>query len=131
MTDQKINKRTLKEFGVLIGIGIPLMFGFIMPFITGHPPRTNFIYFGILSLILSIVAPKFLLYPYKIWMKLGFILGWINSKLILGLIFITILLPISLIMRMTGYDPLRFKKTNLDSYREITKNKIINFEKLF
>ena len=131
MTNQKINKKILREFGLLIGIGIPLMFGFIMPFITGHPPRTSFIYIGISSLLLSILAPKSLIYPFKIWMKLGLILGWINSRLILGFIFISILLPISFIMKMIGYDPLRIKKRNLYSYREIIKNKTINFEKLF
>ena len=51
-------------------------------------------------------------------MKLGFILGWVNSRIILGLVFIIVLLPIALIMRVIGYDPLKIKVNEEKTYRE-------------
>ena len=59
-------------------------------------------------------------------MVLGHILGWINSRILLGLVFILILIPIALIMKVLGYDPLRqnFKKKFLISYRELKSNKV-------
>ena len=64
-------------------------------------------------------------------MQLGHILGWINSRIILGLVFIIVLQPIALIMRISGHDPLRIKKSNQKSYREIKANKKTNLQKIF
>ena len=74
----------------------------------------------------------FLYYPYKLWMKLGHILGWVNSKVILGLVFILVLQPIALIMKSFGYDPLQKKKDlNTTTYREIRSNFKIDLRKIF
>ena len=57
-------------------------------------------------------------YPYKICIALGYIMGWFNSRIILGVIFIVILQPIAFLMRIFGYDPLRLNQKNRKSYRE-------------
>ena len=54
-------------------------------------------------------------------MSLGNILGLINSRLILGIVFFLILQPIALFMRIIGYDPLRKKRLLKKSYRENKK----------
>jgi len=51
-------------------------------------------------------------------MRLGHALGWVNSHLILGAVFLLVLQPIAAVMRLTGYDPLRKKRSGLASYRE-------------
>ena len=86
---------------------------------------------GLIFCLFGILKPEFLFYPYKAWMKLGNILGWINSKLILGIIFIFVLEPISLIMKITGYDPLRLKKSNKISFREDKSNHKIDLNRIF
>ena len=58
-------------------------------------------------------APRLLPYPEKKgWMILVNTLGWVNSRLILGLVFFILLQPIAHIMliRLTVYDPLRIRK---------------------
>ena len=105
-----IQKKTLKEFGFLIGFTFPFLIGWILPLIGGHSFRTWTLYIGIPSLILAITKPSLLLYPYKAWMKLGHILGWLNSRIILGLVFLIVLQPIALIMRIFGHDPLKQKR---------------------
>ena len=64
-------------------------------------------------------------------MKLGHILGWLNSRIILGLVFLIVLQPIALIMRIFGHDPLKTKKIAQKSYREIKTNQKINLKKNF
>ena len=125
------SKKKLIEFGILIGLGFPFLIGWILPLITGHPFRTWTLWIGIPSLILSLIKPELLFYPYKLWMKLGYLLGWLNGKLILGIVFILVLMPISFIMKIFGYDPLRLNRNYLKSYREDKINHKINLTKIF
>ena len=107
-----ISKKTLREFGFLIGFTFPFLIGWILPLIGGHSFRTWTLFISIPSIILAFTKPILLLYPYRAWMKLGHILGWVNSRIILGLVFLFVLLPIALIMRMLGHDPLKNKQLN-------------------
>lgn len=126
-----LSKKILREFGFLLGFGFPLIIGFLIPLISGHGFRYWTLCLGIIFLFFAIIKPNFLNRPYKMWMKLGHILGWLNSRLILGLIFILVLLPISFFMRIFGYDPLKRKKLNTKSYREITKYNKIDINRIF
>jgi hypothetical protein len=40
------------------------------------------------------------------WMTFAFALGWVNTRLILGLVFYLIFTPTGLVMRLLGKDPL-------------------------
>ena len=124
-------KNKLKEFGLLVGLAFPILFGLIFPSLRGHSFRTWTLWVSIPLLILAIAKPKLLFYPYIAWMKLGNILGWINSHIILGLIFFIVLQPIALIMKIFGHDPLRLKKIDQKSYRELKTNHKINLERIF
>ena len=129
--EKYISKKTLREFGFLIGFALPFLIGWIFPLITGHPFRTWTLWISVPTIILSILKPKLLLLPYKAWMRIGHTLGWINSRIILGLVFIIVLQPSALIMRIFAHDPLRIKKINQKSYREIKTNKKTNLKKIF
>ena len=126
-----VPKKTLREFGFLISFMFPFLIGWILPLIGGHAFRTWTLWLGIISLILAISKPRLLMYPYRAWMKLGHILGWVNSRIILGLVFLIVLQPIALIMRIFGHDPLRTKKFSQKSYRELKTNHKVNLKKIF
>ena len=126
-----ISVKQLREFGLLIGIGFPIIFGWILPTISGHFFREWTLWVGLPFFLLSIVKPSLLFYPYKVWMKLGYILGWVNSRIILGLVFLIVLQPIALIMKVFGHDPLRKKKSNKSTYREINKDKKFDLNRIF
>ena len=128
---EKISNKQLREFGYLIGFGFPIIIGLIIPSIGGHVFRSWTLWIGCSSLIVGILKPSLLSYPYEAWMKLGHILGWINSKVILGLVYILVLLPIALIMKIFGYDPLRKKKNNKLSFRENKEGKVVDLKKIF
>ena len=114
-----------KEFGYLVGFGFPLIIGYLIPYFSGHTFRTWTLFFGIPILIIGIIKPSFLKYPFKIWMKIGYLLGWINSKLILGIVYIVVLQPISLMMKLLGHDPLKKINKLKKTYRN--KSTLIRF----
>ena len=126
-----ISRKQLREFGFLIGFGFPIIIGWLIPTITGHLFRSWSLWIGFPALILGILKPDLLYYPYKSWMALGLVLGWINSKLILGLVYLIILQPIAIFMKLFGYDPLKKKKSNQTSYREIKKGENFDFTRIF
>ena len=131
MKKKDVNKNELKKFGCLIGILFPVLIGWIIPALTGHGLRFWTLILGIIFLNLSIFTPNLLFYPYKFWMKIGHILGWINGKLILSMIYVIILIPISAVMRITSYDPLKKKFNNLNTYKENIANKEIDLTRVF
>ena len=126
-----VSKKQLREFGILLGIVFPVVFGWLIPALKGHhAPIWPFV-IGIPSLTLGLIAPRLLQLPYQGWMKLGHILGWINGHLILGAVFFLVLQPIAYVMRMTGYDPLKRKRAGLESYREQSKHKTVDLTRIF
>ena len=126
-----ISKKQLREFGLLIGFGFPILIGWLLPSLFGHQFRTWTLWIGVPGLLIGFTAPRLLHYPYKGWMLLGHVLGWINSYIILGLVFIFVLQPIAYIMRLTGYDPLKTKRKVEKTYREVRKDKDIDLKRIF
>ena len=126
-----IPQKKLREFGLVIGFGFPILIGWILPSIGGHLFRLWTLWIAIPSLIIGIIKPRLLLFPYQGWMALGHSLGWINSRIILGLVYILILLPIAFIMRAFGHDPLRKKWDRSNTYREINEDHQINLTRIF
>ena len=126
-----ISNKKLREFGFLVGIGLPILVGWILPLLSGHLFRYWTLWIGLPLLFVAAFKPASLYYPYQIWIKLGEVLGWINSKVILGLVFLLVLQPIAFMMRLFGYDPLRKKTNNRTTYREIRPDFEIDLRKIF
>ena len=126
-----ISKKQLREFGLLIGFGFPLIIGWFIPALTGHGLRSWTLWVGFLGLLIGLTSPKLLYYPYKFWMKLGLILGWVNSRIILGFVYMIVLLPIAFIMRLIGHDPLRTKRKGEKTYREKRKDHRKDLTRIF
>ena len=126
-----ISNKRLREFGLLIGFGFPLLIGWLIPVLSGHGFRVWTLWVSFIGLLFGMTSPSLLYYPYKFWMKLGLTLGWVNSRIILGLVFIIVLLPISVVMRLIGYDPLRTKLKEVKTYRENRKNHKTDLTRIF
>lgn len=123
--------RQLREFGLLVGIAFPILFGWLFPALRGHDgPIWPFV-IGIPALVMALVAPRLLAWPYRGWMALGHGLGWVNSHLILGAVFLLVLQPIALVMRLFGYDPLRRRPHGGTTYREPCERPASNLTRIF
>ena len=131
MKSKKVSKKKLREFGFLIAIFCPLMFGFILPLLHSSSFQKWTIYISLPSLLLAIFDPYKLKIFYIFWMKLGDILGFINGNLILGIVHILVLLPISVILKIFKYDPLKGIDKTLNSYKNYKSKSNVNYEKIF
>ena len=116
--------KQLRDFGFVIGFGFPIIIGYLVPLIIGHTFKSWTLFIALPTLILALLRPSLLLYPYKIWMRIGEILGIINSHLILGLVFFLVLQPIAILMKFFNYDPLKLKKIKVNSYRVDKQNNL-------
>ncbi len=68
------------------------------------------------------------------WMKIAGVLGWINSRILLGVVFYGIMTPMGLVMRLFGRDPLDRRGPKRETYwikRERTRQPPEQFERLF
>ena len=103
---ERLDKRGLQHFGLLSGTIVAVLFGVILPLITGHGwPHWPWIVAGVLWLWAGLV-PSTLNPVYQVWMRIGLVLGWINTRLILGLIFYLMVTPIGVVMWLCKRDPM-------------------------
>ena len=106
MEHQEITKRTLRQFGLMVG-GIFLLIG-LWPFVWRHEPvRLWAVVPGTVLVAAGVAIPGILQQIYKGWMFVGHVLGWINTRIILGVLFYGIITPMGVVMKMTGRDPMR------------------------
>jgi hypothetical protein len=72
--------------------------------------------------VLGLAAPASLKLPYRIWMRLGLVMNAIMSRLILGILYYLTVLPIGLILKMSGKDAMgnKFDK-DVPTYRVVSK----------
>lgn len=59
--------------------------------------------------VVAIVKPVLLAGANKLWMKFGLLLAKVVSPIALGILFYLVFMPIGLLMRVSGKDPLRLK----------------------
>jgi hypothetical protein len=65
---------------------------------------------GLCLVALALVRAQSLAGLNRAWMKLGLLLFKVVNPIVLGLIHLTTIVPIGLIMRAFGHDPLRLKR---------------------
>jgi hypothetical protein len=131
LSPSRPSQRQLREFGLLIGAVFPLLLGWLLPALHGHSFRVWTLWIGIPGLVFGLVWPRALAWPYRGWMALGHALGWINSHLILGVVFVLVLQPIAALMRVLGHDPLRRQRNDGESYREKPAQTSTDMRKIF
>lgn len=59
---------------------------------------------------------KFLKTLYKGWMKFAHALGWVNTRIILTLVYYFVFTPLALIFRVVGKDPMNRKLQLVETY---------------
>lgn len=65
-----------------------------------------------------VFLPKKLSPLFKVWMKISRFIGKVNTQILLGLMFMFLVTPIGLVMRLAGRDPLKRKHINSITYWE-------------
>jgi Saxitoxin biosynthesis operon protein SxtJ len=72
---------------------------------------------GLVLILLGLVAPSRLSWLHHAWVKLGLIMFRVVNPVVLALIYVVVIVPVGLLMRATGRDPLRLRfDPGADSY---------------
>lgn len=116
-TNQQPTMRDLRQFGLLVG-GVFAVIGLWPVVFRSESPRLWATILGSLLIVLGAIVPQSLKQAYKGWMKVGHVLGSINTKIILGIIYYLLITPMGLVMRLMGKDPMHRAMTqDTDTYR--------------
>ncbi len=115
--------RELREFGLIVGALFVAVFGLI-PLIRRHPVH---LWPWIVAAILwtfALAWPRGLTPVYRGWTRLGQALGWINTRIILTVLYVLVIVPIGAIMRIFGRDRMaRRLDPACASYRVLSRNR--------
>lgn len=115
------DKKQLRSFGITVGAVFALI-GIWPAVVRGGDPHLWAIIVSVLLILPALIWPTSLLRVYKGWMALGTVLGWINTRIILGAVFFLVVTPIGAVRRLLGKDPMGKKlKSDVDSYRVLRK----------
>jgi hypothetical protein len=100
-----------KSFGVSVGIVLLGIAGFLVW--RERLPTAQIVGgIGAVLLLLGLVQPRLLKWPSAAWWRFAIILGWINARVILTVVFTIVFSPLGLLWRLIGNDPLARKRSN-------------------
>lgn len=121
------DRKGLRSFGLTTGAIAAVLFGLLLPWIIGHGfPLWPWIVGGTLA-VWALLAPATLHPVYRAWMAVGHVLGWVNTRIILGLVFYFVVLPMGGIMRVFGKDPMaRRFEAQTPTYRVLSTDQTKN-----
>jgi hypothetical protein len=89
---------------------------------------------GALLLVAGLFIPPATRAFHTGWMKFAQALGWVNSRVLLTILFYTVFAPYGFLSRLFGRDPLRRRAKSGDTYwttRKTTRQTTEQFERLF
>lgn len=120
---EKNNSKELRDYGLIMGAGIAVLFSLYPWLVLKKEFSIRPWYLVAAFWALSIVYPKILGPLYVVWMKLGNILGKINSTILLTVCFWVLFVPIAFVFRIMKRDRLhRSVSDNQKSFRQVREN---------
>lgn len=114
-----IEKKELRNFGLIVG-GVFCLIGIWPAIRHGDGLRLWAIIPGSLLVPLGLVAPAVLAPLFKVWMKVGHVMGSINTRIILAVLYFGLITPMGMVMRLFGWDSMRRAwSQDAESYRVV------------
>ncbi len=111
--------KEFRQFGLLVG-GVFAVIGLWPVVFRGESPRLWAMVLGGLLIVLGGAVPQSLKQVHRGWMQVGHVLGAINTKIILGIVYYGLITPMGLVMRSMGKDPMhRVLAKKVTTYRVV------------
>lgn len=116
--DEPPGKKQLREFGLVTGAIVVGLFGLLLPWLFDRAlPVWPWVVAAVLW-VWALLLPASLAPVYRGWLAFGHVLGWINTRIILGIMFYLLFLPVGLVIRLLGKDPMARKiDKSTETYR--------------
>ena len=115
--------RQFRNFGLLVG-GVWAIIGLWPAIVRGATPRLWAVVLAVALVLPALIVPGILRPVHRVWMFVGNVLGWVNTRIILSVIFFAFVTPMGLAMRLFRDDPLhRQFDGNVGTYRVCRKRR--------
>ena len=113
----------LRKFGLISGTIVAVLFGIGLPWIFNSQwPLWPWI-FAAVFWAWGVLLPDTLFVVYKYWLKFGHVAGWVNTRIILGILFYLVFCPVGVVLKIMRKDPMNRKLVGSDkSYRVISND---------
>lgn len=109
--------RELRNFGLSVGallLVLTLWPGLLQPL-----TKAGVGSIAALLILPALIRPGILSLPYRCWLLFGSALGWVNTRIILTVLYLLAVFPTGLLLKLTGRTPLKLDfDAGSDSYRE-------------
>src|SRR5262245_16761052 len=99
-----------RSFGMVFA-GVFAIIG-TWPLLRGHEPRLWALPLAALFLLAGLFTPNLLRPLNVLWTRFGAVLHHIVAPLVMGAVFFLVVVPVAMIIRRFGKDPLRLKPAN-------------------
>ncbi len=97
------DKKELRKFSIILFIALGILGG--VGFFRKGELGIWLWAIGVGVLLLGLLRPRVLALPYKIWMTLSWVLGFLTSHIILALMYYLVFTPVGLMRRIFSGDP--------------------------
>jgi hypothetical protein len=126
LRDSAADPGKLRSFGLLVG-GILAALGIVPVLLHPHGLHPWLFILGALLFGCGAVLPRSLAPVYRLWMWLGHILGEVNTRIIMAVLYYVVLTPFACVMRIVRHDPLRRAfDASADSYRVLRESRDVS-----
>ena len=118
-----LDRKGLRQFGLTFSAIVVGLFGLLLPWLFSAAwPTWPWLFAGILALA-SLAFPPALGPLYQLWMRFGLVMAYLNTRIILFLLYTLVFVPTGLLMKIRGRDTMRRKlsRSNNESYRVVSK----------
>lgn len=108
----------LRAFGLVLAAFVALLLGVALPWLGALPAAPwPWLAAGLLAAT-ALAAPRAMAPVHRAWTAIGRVLGWINTRVLLGVVFFALITPMGLVRRWAGKGPIRrAREPQAPSYR--------------
>ncbi|WP_218310705.1 SxtJ family membrane protein [Alteromonas antoniana] len=101
-TVSKTDLPALRQFGLGMALALTLIFCLLLPWAFDVPASLWIIPVVLTFLILALMGPGLLYWPYRSWMVFASVLNFINTRMIMAIAYYLLIVPIGLLMKSIG-----------------------------
>lgn len=119
-------KKNGRKFGFTMAVALAV---FALIFLYRHrlTTATVFGFVALFFLLFALLAPRLLEPIEAVWMAIARVMGAINTRIIMGLLYFLIFVPLGFLFKILGRDEMRRRwashaQTNWDDYRPRQRN---------
>ena len=99
---RSVDFREIRKFGIIVG-GVFTIIG-VWPYFRSEDLRLWALVIGGALIALGAILPQALTHVYRAWMVVGHAMSWINTRILLGIVFYGIIAPMGMVRRRFSGD---------------------------